>query len=160
MVKQVEIVKAKFDDERANKKIYPYAEQLITDGQCHIYADKILFVVNNKSCDSKKLRTLAKTSKIPHQACLYVYMIEFYAKKSAPMDDMQLVPLAYCELRQSEPEGEPLSSYVANWWQLLIGLGSKRYYPDCSCPNLPDNNAKWKRLMETHYEEIRDSTKE
>lgn len=124
MEKQAEIV---------NKKIHPYAEQLIKNKLCHVYPDKILFNANNKSGGIKKQITLAKTSKISPKrreilyqpnTCSYVYIIEFYAKKSAATDDVRLVALICREPLQREPKGE------------------------------------WKRLMETHYEEIRDSTKE
>lgn len=108
MVRQAEIAETQFDYEKSNKKT-------------HLYADKKLFVASNKSCGSKKQLTLAKTSMIPPQrreilyqfgACSYLYMIEFYAKKSAEMDDVRLVALIDCEPRQREPEGK---------WNRLMG---------------------------------------
>ena len=89
MVKQAEITETQFDYVKANKKT-------------HLYANKIFFVANNKRGGNKKQITLAKTSKIPPQrreilyqpdACSYVYIIEFYAKKSAATDAVRLVAL-------------------------------------------------------------------
>ena len=73
-----------------NRKIPPYAEQLIKNKPRLVYADKILFDANNKSGGIKKNKTLAKTSKIPPKrteilyqfgACEHFYIIEIYAKR-------------------------------------------------------------------------------
>lgn len=158
-----------FDYEIVNKKIRPLAEQLISkyDELHHIDADKILFVVNYKSVGSKKQMTLAKTSKIPPKwieilyqldSCSYFYMIEFYAKTTSAMDEAQLVALIYRELRRIGPEGDILAPDVAEWYQVLMGLGRKWFYPDATCPNLLDDNVNWKKLMGTYYEEVRNES--
>lgn len=164
MSKQMERIEAEYDYEIVNKKMLPIAEQLIKkyDELYHIDPNKILFVVNHKSGGSKKQITLAKTSKIPPKwteilyqlgSCSYFYMIEFYAKTTAAMDESQIVALTYRELRRIGPEGDLLSPDVADWWQLLMGLGRKWYYPETSCPNLLDDNVDWKKLMGSYYEE-------
>jgi len=81
-------------------------------------------------------------------------MIEFYAKTTATMDESQMVALVYRELRRIGPEGEILTPDVHDWWQILMGLGRKWFYPDSTCPNLLDDNVDWKKLMGTYYEEI------
>lgn len=165
MARKTERTEGEFDYEIVNNKIYPIAEQLIRkyDELHHIAPDKILFVVNRKSGGGKKQITLAKTSKISPKwteilyqlgACPYFYIIEFYAKTTSAMDESQLVALVYRELRRIGPEGDLLAPDVADWYQLLMGLGRKWFYPDASCPNLLDDNVDWKRLMGSYYEEI------
>lgn len=157
---------AEYDYEIVNKKIRPIAERLIKKyGELnHIDPSRILFVVNHKSTGSKKQMTLAKTSKIPPKwiemlyqlgSCSYFYIIEFYAKTTAAMDESQIVALVYRELRRIGSEGDLLSPDVAEWYQVLIGLGRKWFYPDVTCPNLLDDNVDWKKLMGTYYEEVR-----
>lgn len=157
---------AEYDYEIVNKKIRPIAERLIRKYSelNHIDPSRILFVVNHKSTGSKKQMTLAKTSKIPPKwieilyqlgSCSYFYIIEFYAKTTAAMDESQIVALVYRELRRIGSEGDLLSPDVAEWYQVLIGLGRKWFYPDVTCPNLLDDNVDWKKLMGTYYEEVR-----
>lgn len=157
---------AEYDYEIVNKKIRPIAERLIKKYSelNHIDPSRILFVVNHKSTGSKKQMTLAKTSKIPPKwieilyqlgSCSYFYIIEFYAKTTAAMDESQIVALVYRELRRIGSEGDLLSPDVAEWYQVLIGLGRKWFYPDVTCPNLLDDNVDWKKLMGTYYEEVR-----
>ena len=76
-------------------------------------------------------------------------------KELAAMDENQMVALVYRELRRIGPEGEILTPDVHDWWQILMGLGRKWFYPESSCPNLLDDNVDWKKLMGTYYEEAR-----
>ena len=157
---------AEFEYEICNSKIRPIAEALIKKYSelHHIDVDKILFVVNHKSAGSKKQLTLAKTGKIPPKwtellyqlgACSYFYMIEFYAKTTAAMDESQMVALVYRELRRIGPEGQILTPDIHDWWQILMGLGRNWFYPDNTCPNLLDEGVDWKKLMGQYYEEAR-----
>lgn len=102
---------AEFDYEICNSRIKPIAEALIKkfDELAHIDPDKILFVVNHKSAGSKKQMVLAKTSKISPKwtellyqlgSVSFFYMMEFYAKTTAAMDESQMVALVYRELRR------------------------------------------------------------
>lgn len=152
-----------FDHEICNDRIRPIAEALIAKyGELrHVDPNKILFVVNHKSSGSKRQMTLARTSRIPSRwveilyqlgACSYLYIIEFYAKTTEEMDDSQIVALVYRELRRIGPEGEILIPDVHDWWQILMGLGRKWFYPDSTCPNLLDDNVDWKKLMGQYYE--------
>ena len=158
---------AEFGYEICSDKIRSIAEALIDkyDELHHINPDKILFVVNHKGVGSRKKVVLAKTTKIPPKwtellyqlgSCSYFYMIECYAKTTAAMDESQMVALVYRELRRIGPEGEIYSPDVIDWWQMLMGLGRKWYYPDSSCPNLLDEGVDWKSLMGTYFEEPRD----
>lgn len=155
---------AEFDYEICSSRIRPIAEGLIKKYEelRHIAPDKILFVVNHKSSGSKKQIVLAKTSKISPKwtellyqlgSCSYFYMIEFYAKTTAAMDESQMVALVYHELRRIGPEGEILAPDVHDWWQLIQGLGRKWFYPDTSCPNLLDDDVNWKKLMGGLYDQ-------
>ena len=108
---------------------------------------------------------LAKTSRISpkwieilHQlgAHSYFFTIEFYAKTTATMDENQMVALVYRELRRIGPEGKILVPDVHDWWQVLMGLGRKWFYPDNSCPNLLDDEVDWKKLMGQYYEQPED----
>lgn len=170
MANHTERTEAEYDFEIINRKIRPIAERLIRkyDELRHIDPDKILFIVNHKSAGSKKQPTLAKTSKISPKwteilyqlgSCSYFYMIEFYAKTTSSMDESQIVALVYRELRRIGPEGDLLSPDVAEWYQVLMGLGRKWFYPDSTCPNLLDDNVDWKKLMGTYYEEALSETK-
>ncbi len=152
-----------FDYEIYSSKFRPIAQALIKkyDELKHIDPDMILFVVNHKSGGSKKQMKLAKTSKISPKwaeilyqlgACSYFYMVEFYAKTTASMDESQITALIYRELRRIGPEGAILEPDIHDWYQMLFGLGRKWFYPDNSCPNLLDDNVDWKKLMGTYYE--------
>ena len=154
---------SEFDYEICNNRIRPIAVALIAkyDELRHIDPDKILFVVNHKSSGSKKQMVLARTSRISPKwteilyqlgACSYFYTIEFYAKTTAAMDESQIVALVYRELRRIGPEGEILIPDVHDWWQILMGLGRKWFYPDSTCPNLLDEDVDWKKLMGQYYE--------
>ena len=158
---------AEFDFEICNRKILPIAEALVKkyDELHHVDPAKILFVTNFASADGKKQMSLAKTSKISPKwteilfqlgGGSYFYMIEFYAKTTACMDEAQMVALVYRELRRIGPEGEILTPDIHDWWQMLMGLGRKWFYPDRSCPNLLDDGVDWKKLMGAHYEEPKD----
>ena len=70
----------------------------------------------------------------------------------AAMDESQMVALVYRELRRIGPEGEILIPDVHDWWQILMGLGRKWFYPDSTCPNLLDEDVDWKKLMGQYYE--------
>lgn len=157
---------AEFDYEIVNNRMRPIAEALIKkyDELHHIDPDKILFVVNHKSAGGRKKIVLARTSLVPSKwtellyqlgSCSYFYMIEFYAKTTAAMDESQMIAVVYRELRKIGPEGEILTYDVQDWWQILMGLGRKWYYPDNSCPNLLDESIDWRKLMGTYYEDIR-----
>lgn len=156
---------AEFDYEIVNKKVLPIAEALIKkyDELHHIDPEKILFVVNHKSAGSRKKIVLARTARVPEKWCelfyqigskSYFYMIEFISKTTAAMDESQQLAVIYRELRKIGPEGEILTYDVQDWWQILMGLGRKWYYPDNSCPNLLDESIDWRKLMGTYYEEI------
>lgn len=158
-----EHAEAEFDFEICSGKIRPIADALIQKYPelRHIDPDKILFVLNRKSAGSKKQMVLAKTCKIPVKwtelLCQlgsrpYFYMIEFYEKTTSAMDDNQMVALVYRELRRIGPEGEILTPDIHDWWQILIGLGRKWFYPDNTCPNLLDEHVDWKKLMGSYYE--------
>jgi len=155
-----------FDYEIVNDKIRPIAEKLIQkyDELSHINPDKILFVVNHKSAGSRKKIVLARTSRVPEKWCELLYqlgsnsyfcIIEFIAKTTMAMDESQIVAVVYRELRKIGPEGEILTYDVQDWWQILMGLGRKWFYPDNTCPNLLDENVDWRKLMGAYYEEIR-----
>lgn len=155
---------AEFDYEICNSRIRPIAEALIKKYEelRHIDPDKILFIVNHKSgAGSKRRVTLAHTSRISAKwtellyqlgAVSYFYIVEFYAKTTATMDESQMVALVYRELRRIGPEGEILPPDVHDWWQVVIGLGRKWFYPDNTCPNLLDDGVDWKKLMGTYYD--------
>lgn len=155
---------SEFDYEICNKKIKPIAEALIQKYRelQHIEPEKILFIVNYKNAGSKKQMVLAKTSRVSPKwaeilyqlgAHSYFFMIEFYAKTTATMDENQMVALVYRELRRIGPEGKILVPDVHDWWQILMGLGRKWFYPDNSCPNLLDDGVDWKKLMGQYYEQ-------
>ncbi|MEA5034005.1 putative metallopeptidase [Cloacibacillus evryensis] len=157
---------AEFDYEIAIDRIRPIAEALVKkyDELHHIDPDKILFVVNHKSVGSRKKVVLARTSLVPPKWAellyqlggrSYFYMIEFIAKTTAAMDESQMIAVVYRELRKIGPEGEILTYDVQDWWQILMGLGRKWYYPENSCPNLLDDSVDWRKLMGTYYEDIR-----
>lgn len=155
---------SEFEYEICSDRIKPIAEALIEkyDELKHIDVDKILFVLNHKSAGSKRRVTLARTSRVPSKwtellyqlgANSYFYMIEFFEKTTATLDESQMVALVYRELRRIGPEGEILTPDVHDWWQILMGLGRKWFYPDTTCPNLLDDDVDWKKLMGTYYEE-------
>lgn len=154
---------AEFDYEICSTRIRPIAEALIKkyDELSHIDPDKILFIVNHKSAGSKKQMVLAKTSRVAPKwtellyqlgSVSYFYMMEFYAKTTAAMDESQMVALVYRELRRIGPEGEIVSPDVHDWWQILMGLGRKWFYPDHTVPNLLDDGVDWKKLMGEYYD--------
>lgn len=156
---------SEFDYEIVNSKIRPIAEAIVEkyDELRHINPGKILFITNHKSAGSRKKVVLAKTSLIPLKwtellyqlgGCSYFYIVEFIAKTTAAMDESQMVALVYRELRKIGPEGELLTYDVQDWWQILMGLGRKWYYPENSCPNLLDDTINWKKLMGAHYDEV------
>ncbi|GHV51689.1 hypothetical protein FACS1894216_06330 [Synergistales bacterium] len=152
-----------FDFEICNSRIRPIADELIKKylELRHLEVDKILFIVNNKSGGSKKNVTLARTGRVPEKwrdilyqlgACSYFYVVEFYAKTTACLDENQMIALVYRELRRIGPEGQIIAPDVHDWWQVLIGLGRHWFYPDASCPNLLDDGVDWKKLMGPSYE--------
>lgn len=152
-----------FDFEIVNSRIKPIAEALIKKYEelRHIDPDKILFIANHKSAGSKNSIVLAKTSKVPEKwrdilyqlgAVGYFYVIEFYGKTTSVLDEHQMTALVYKELRRIGPEGQMLPPDTHDWWQMLIGLGRKWYYPDASCPDLLDDSVDWKKLMGDRFE--------
>jgi len=152
-----------FDYEICTERMRPLAQALIKKYEelRHIDADKILFIVNHKSAGSRKKVVLAKTYRIPDKwaeilyqrgACTYFLAVEFMAKTTAVMDESQIVALMYRELRKIGPEYDILVFDVQDWWQILMGLGRKWFYPDNTCPNLLDDNVDWKKLMGQYYE--------
>ena len=156
---------AEFTYEICNTKIRPIAEALIKKYRelAHIDVDKILFIVNHKSAGSKRHVTLAHTAKMPPKwtellyqlgACSYFYVMEFYAKTTATMDESQMVALVYHELRRIGPEGEILAPDINEWYPMRMCLGRKWFYPDNTCPNLLDDGVDWKKLMGSYYEEV------
>lgn len=145
-----------FNFEISNDRLKPIADALIAkyDELSHIRVQYIVFVINHTSRD-KKVR-LAKTSRIPVKwtellfqlgAVSYLYTMEFYAKTTATMDESQIVALVYRELRKIGREGDILTYDVQDWWQILMGLGRKWFYPDQTCPNLLDDSISWEKLM-------------
>lgn len=153
-----------FDYEIINSKMRPVAASLIKKFKEleHIDPDKILFIVNHRSRGGSKGKVLlAKTFKISdrwtelfyqHGGCTYFYGIEYIAKTTAAMDENQIVALTYRELRKIGPEGDLLTYDIQDWWQILMGLGRKWFYPDNTCPNLLDDNVDWKKLMGQYYD--------
>lgn len=163
---KAEKINSEFEYEICNSRMKPLAEQLVkkfTELR-HIDIDKILFVVNHKSAGGdKKHVILAHTSKISPKwtevlyqlgACSYFYMIEFYAKTTASLDESQMVALLYSQLRRIDGEGKIRTPDVHDWWQIIAGLGRKWFYPNETCPNLLDEGVDWKKLMGQFYEEI------
>ena len=122
---------AEFDFEICNRKILPIAEALVKkyDELHHVDPAKILFVTNFASADGKKQMSLAKTSKIPPK---------------------------WTEILFQLGGGSYFYMIEFYWWQMLMGLGRKWFYPDRSCPNLLDDGVDWKKLMGAHYEEPKD----
>ena len=159
---------AEFDYEIVNKRMLPLAKQLIEkyDELKHIDPEKILFVLNHKAAGSKNRIVLAHTSKISPlwteliyqltsaPKLSYFYKIEFYARTTNSLDENQMIALLYSELRRIGPEGKIMTPDVHDWWQLVIGLGRKWFYPNESCANLLDDGVDWKKLMGQFYEEI------
>lgn len=152
-----------FDFEIVNSRIRPIAEALIKKYEelRHIDPDKILFIANHKSAGSKSSIVLAKTAKVPEKwrdilyqlgAVSYFYIVEFYGKTTSVLDENQMTALVYKELRRIGTEGQLLPPDTHDWWQMLIGLGRKWYYPDSSCPNLLDDSVDWKKLMGSQFE--------
>ena len=150
-----------FDFEICNSRMRPIAEALVKKYEelKHVDPSKILFIVNHKSSGGG---ALADTSKVPFKwtellfqlgACSYFYMVEFYDKKTAHLDDNQMTALLYRELRKIGSEGNIVKPEVNEWWTLLMGLGKNWSLPDSTCPNLLDDNSDWKRLMGSYYEE-------
>ncbi len=157
---------AEFDYEIVNKRIRPLAEQLIEkfDELKHIDPAKILFVLNHKTAGSKNHIVLAHTTRIPVKwtelmyqlaGVSYFYKMEFYAKTTAALDESQMIALLYSELRRIGHEGKMLIPDVHDWWQVVIGLGRKWFYPNETCANLLDEGVDWKKLMGQFYEEIK-----
>ena len=149
-----------FDFEICNSRVRPIADELIKKYEelRHIDVSKILFVVNH-STGGKKL-TLARTGRVPERwrdilfqlgACSYFYLVEFYAKQTACLDENQMIALIYRELRRIGPEGQIVTPDIHDWWQILMGLGRHWFYPDSTCPNLLDRNVDWKKLMGKDY---------
>ncbi|MDR0648308.1 MAG: hypothetical protein LBF92_03100 [Synergistaceae bacterium] len=152
-----------FDFEICNSRVRPIADELIKkyDELRHIDLSKILFVVNHKSAGSKKRVVLARTGRVPDKwrdvlfqlgACSYFYLVEFYGKTTASLDENQMTALIYRELRRIGPEGQINPPDIHDWWQVLIGLGPHWFYPDAVIPNLLDDSVDWKKLMGNSYE--------
>lgn len=157
---------SEFDYEIVNNRMRPFAEQLIAKFSelKHIDPNKILFVLNHKAAGSKRRIVLANTTRISPKwteilyqiaGVSYFYKIEFYARTTATLDESQMIALLYSELRRIGPEGKMLVPDVHDWWQVVIGLGRKWFYPDETCPNLLDDGVDWKKLMGQFYEEIK-----
>ena len=152
-----------FDFEICNSRIRPIADELIKKYEelRHVDASKILFIVNHKSGGSKKRVVLAKTARVSDKwrdvlyqlgACSYFYVIEFYAKTTACLDENQMTALVYRELRMIDPEGAIVTPDINDWWQVLTGLGRHWFYPDSTCPNLLEAGIDWRKLMGAEYE--------
>ena len=153
---------AEFTYEIVNNKLRPIADRLVEkfDELHHIDVEKILFVLNYKSAKNKRRITLANTARVPEKWAQllyqlggynYKFVIEIYAKTTAAFDENQMVALLYRELRRIGMNGEILTPDVQDWWQMLMGLGRKWFYPDASCPNLLDDENSWKKLMGSYY---------
>lgn len=151
-----------FEFEICNSRIRPLADRLIIKFEelRHIESSKILFVVNNKSAGSRSSVVLARTSRVSEKwrdilyqlgACTYFYVVEFYAKTTACLDENQMTALTYRELRRIGPEGQIVQPDIHDWWQILMGLGRNWFYPDSTCPNLLDPGIDWKKLMGKDY---------
>ena len=152
-----------FDYEICNSRIKPMVDRLIAKYEelRHIDTDKILFIVNHRSGGSKKQIILAKTRRVPEKwrdilfqcgTCSYFYIIEFFAKTTACLDENQMTALVYRELRMIGPEGNICTPDTNDWWQIIAGLGRHWFYPDSTCPNLLADDADWKKLMGADYE--------
>lgn len=165
---------AEFDFEIVNKRMKPLAKQLIEkfDELKHIDPDKILFVLNHKYAGSKSRIVLAHTTRISPKwteiiyqltdkpKLSYFYKIEFYSRTTSALDENQMIALLYSELRRIGPEGKIVVPDVHDWWQVVIGLGRKWFYPNETCANLLDEGVDWKKLMGQFYEEIETKTEE
>lgn len=156
-----------FDYEIANSSMRPIADALVKKYEelHHIDVDKILFLVNHKSAGSKKRIVLARTGRVPEKwrdvlyqlgAVSYFYVIEFFGKTTSVLDDNQMTALIYRELRTIGSEGQITAPDTHDWWQVLMGLGRRWFYPDTIIPDLLDENVDWKKLMGSNYEPPRD----
>jgi hypothetical protein len=152
-----------FDYEICSARIRPIADSLIKkyNELSHIPLESILFVVNHKYSGSKKKITLARTARVPEmwrdilfqlKAVSYSYIMEFFGKTTACLDENQMIALVYRELRRIGPEGEIVAPDTNEWWQVLMGLGRHWFYPDTSCPNLLDDKVDWKSLLGNNYD--------
>lgn len=152
-----------FNYEIVNSRMKPIADVLVAKYEelRHIEVGKILFVVNHKSAGSKKRVVLARTSRVSEKwldilfqlgsySCYY--MIEYFDKTTACLDENQIVALTYRELRMISPEGNILTPDTNDWWQIIAGLGRHWFYPDSTCPNLLADSTNWKKLMGDQYE--------
>lgn len=156
------VVAPVFDFEVSNNRLKPVAEALINKYEelSHIDPNQILFVVNFVGRD-KKLR-LARTTRLTAKwtellnqlgSVTNLYIMEIYAKTTTAMDESQIIALVYRELRKIGPDGDILTYDVQDWWQILMGLGRKWFYPDHTCPNLLDESISWNKLLSGFNEE-------
>ena len=152
-----------FDFEICNARMRPIADSLIKKYRelSHIPLESILFIVNHKYSGSKNKITLARTTRVPEKwrdilfqlkAVSYSYIMEFFGKTTACLDENQMIALVYRELRRIGPEGEIMAPDTNEWGQVLMGLGRHWFYPDMSCPNLLDENVDWKILLGSNYD--------
>jgi hypothetical protein len=152
-----------FDCEICNARMRPIADSLIKKYRelSHIPLESILFIVNHKYSGSKKKITLARTARVPEKwrdilfqlkAVSYSYIMEFFGKTTACLDENQMIALVYRELRRIGPEGEIMAPDTNEWWQVLMGLGRHWFYPDMSCPNLLDDKVDWRSLLGSNYD--------
>lgn len=155
-----------FDYEIVNSRMKPIADRLVHKFEelRHIKTDMILFVVNHKSAGSKKHIVLSRTSRVPEKwrdvlfqlgACSYFYMIEYFGKTTACLDENQIIALTYREMLRIGPEGQVVKPDIHEWWHIIVGLGRHWFYPDSTCPNLLDEDVNWKKLMGQKYEPVR-----
>lgn len=148
-----------YDFEVINSRMLPIAEKLVEKYQelQHIDPKKILFILNSKKGSSKKGSvTLACTTRIPANrveimyqltgGTCYWYKIEFYSKTTACMDENQMIALLYTQLRRIGPEGKLVNPDVHDWYNVLVGLGHKWFYPNETCPNLLDDGVTFENL--------------
>ena len=82
----------------------------------------------------------------------YDFLMEFYEKTTAVLDENQMIALVYRELRRIGRNGDVAPPDVNEWYNVLMGLGRRWFYPDATCPNLLSDDIDWRRLMGPHYE--------
>ncbi|EHM10898.1 hypothetical protein TheveDRAFT_1780 [Thermanaerovibrio velox DSM 12556] len=144
-------------------RIRPIAEALVRKYPelGHVEVDKILFVLNRKSRGSKKRVVLARTTRMPAKwreilyqlgAVEYQYVMEFFEKTTSVLDENQMIALVYRELRRIGKNGDVAPPDVHEWYNVLMGLGRRWFYPDATCPNLLSDDVDWKKLMGSAYE--------
>ncbi len=154
-----------FSFEVCTPKYKPVAQKLIEkfDELRHVDPQSLLFVMNKKgSGKHNKKVILAKTSKVPPKwqeimfqlgSPSYFYLIEFFEKSVAVLDENQMTALIYRELRRIDLNGNIGNPDIHEWYQIFVGLGRHWFYPDATCPDLLAEEVDWHNLMGSYYEQ-------